>query len=162
MYCIKWRIHWRWLKFKHVRINTQCFINKFRVFWGAPSYWNLEKTMNVLYRKTYKHKKYYVTHQRFVWPSYNWLMTFLKFHDLLLIFVFFFMFMKYHELKSTAILRLNGWEGWTVSKKFISQLIAHICLVYTSIRHLPRLWKHGGLVHCIQMGNQKNKNRFDF
>ena len=34
MYCIKWRVFWRWLKFKHVRINTQFFINK---FWGwAP------------------------------------------------------------------------------------------------------------------------------
>ena len=23
VYCIKWRVLWRWLKFKHVRINTQ-------------------------------------------------------------------------------------------------------------------------------------------
>ena len=33
MYCIKWRVLWRWLKFKHVRINTQFLINK---FWGGP------------------------------------------------------------------------------------------------------------------------------
>ena len=29
VYCIKWRVLWRWLKFKHVKINTQYFINKF-------------------------------------------------------------------------------------------------------------------------------------
>ena len=32
--CIKWRILSRWLKFKHVRINIQFFINKFQ-FWGV-------------------------------------------------------------------------------------------------------------------------------
>ena len=31
--CIKWRVFWRWLKFKTVRINTQFFINKFQGFW---------------------------------------------------------------------------------------------------------------------------------
>ena len=29
VYCVKWRVLWRWLKFKHVKINTQFFINKF-------------------------------------------------------------------------------------------------------------------------------------
>ena len=29
VHCIKWRVLWRWLKFKHVRISTQFFINKF-------------------------------------------------------------------------------------------------------------------------------------
>ena len=34
--CIaSWRVLWRWLKFKHVRINTQFFINKFW-FGGFP------------------------------------------------------------------------------------------------------------------------------
>ena len=36
MSCIKQRVLWRWLKFKHVRINTQFFINKFQ-FLGGPS-----------------------------------------------------------------------------------------------------------------------------
>ena len=35
VYCIKWRVLWRWLKFKHVQINTQLFMNKFQ-FWGVP------------------------------------------------------------------------------------------------------------------------------
>ena len=38
VYFIKWRVLWKWLKFKHVKINTQCFINKFWVFWGSPLY----------------------------------------------------------------------------------------------------------------------------
>ena len=33
--CIRWRVLWRWVKFKHVRINTQFLINKFQ-FWGYP------------------------------------------------------------------------------------------------------------------------------
>ena len=32
------RVLWRWLKFKHVRINTQTFINKFWVFLIPPLY----------------------------------------------------------------------------------------------------------------------------
>ena len=32
VYCIKWRVLWRWLEFKYVRINTQLFINTFWVF----------------------------------------------------------------------------------------------------------------------------------
>ena len=35
MYCMKWRVLWRWLNFKHGRINTQFFINKF-LFFGHP------------------------------------------------------------------------------------------------------------------------------
>ena len=38
MYYIKWRVLWRWLKFKHIRINTQFFTNKFQFFGGPPSY----------------------------------------------------------------------------------------------------------------------------
>ena len=33
VHCIKWRVFWRWLKFVHVRIKTQVFINKFCFFW---------------------------------------------------------------------------------------------------------------------------------
>ena len=33
-HCTKWRESWNWLKFKHVRINMQLFINKFWV--GGP------------------------------------------------------------------------------------------------------------------------------
>ena len=36
VYCIKWRVLWRWLKFKHVRISTQFLINKFWVLGGYP------------------------------------------------------------------------------------------------------------------------------
>ena len=36
MCCIKWRVLWRWVKLKHVRINTQFFINKFWDFGGPP------------------------------------------------------------------------------------------------------------------------------
>ena len=36
VYCIEWGIFYRWLKFKHIRIDTQFFINKFWVL-GAPS-----------------------------------------------------------------------------------------------------------------------------
>ena len=36
IYCIKWRVFWRWLKFKCVRINTQFLISKF-CFFGSPS-----------------------------------------------------------------------------------------------------------------------------
>ena len=35
-YCIKWGILWRWLKVKHLRINTQSFINKFWFLWTPP------------------------------------------------------------------------------------------------------------------------------
>ena len=35
MYCIQWRIIWKCQKFKHVRINTRFFINKF-CFLGSP------------------------------------------------------------------------------------------------------------------------------
>ena len=38
--CIKWRVLWRWRKFKRVRINAQFFINKLWVFWGPPCVWN--------------------------------------------------------------------------------------------------------------------------
>ena len=38
MNCIKWRVLWRWVKFKDVRINTQVFINKFWFYLGPPSY----------------------------------------------------------------------------------------------------------------------------
>ena len=31
----KWSVLWRWLKFKHVRINTWVLVNKFS-FWGSP------------------------------------------------------------------------------------------------------------------------------
>ena len=34
MYCIKWRVLWRWLKLKHVRINTQFLLIN---FWGFGS-----------------------------------------------------------------------------------------------------------------------------
>ena len=37
VYCIKSRLLWRWLKFKHVRINTQFFISKFRGYLGPLS-----------------------------------------------------------------------------------------------------------------------------
>ena len=33
VYFIKWKVLWSWLKIKHVRINTQFFINEFQVFW---------------------------------------------------------------------------------------------------------------------------------
>ena len=37
VYWIRWRGLWRWLKFKHVRTNTQFFIKKFHVgFLGGP------------------------------------------------------------------------------------------------------------------------------
>ena len=36
MYCIQGRVGGRWLMFKHVRINTHYFINKFHIF-GPPS-----------------------------------------------------------------------------------------------------------------------------
>ena len=39
MYCIKWRVLWRWLKFKHVSVTTQFFMNKFWGFLGPPSYY---------------------------------------------------------------------------------------------------------------------------
>ena len=32
------RVLWRWLKFKHIRINTQLFINKFCFLGGPPFY----------------------------------------------------------------------------------------------------------------------------
>ena len=35
MYCIKWRVLWRWLKLKYERINAQFFINK--VCFGGPT-----------------------------------------------------------------------------------------------------------------------------
>ena len=35
-YCIKWRVLWRWLKFKHVRINTHFLINKLCFVGGHP------------------------------------------------------------------------------------------------------------------------------
>ena len=42
--CNKWRALWRWLKFKHVRMNTQCFINKFQVFGASPFIWWVPRT----------------------------------------------------------------------------------------------------------------------
>ena len=36
VYCITWRVLWRCLKFKHGRLNTQFFINKFWVFLVPP------------------------------------------------------------------------------------------------------------------------------
>ena len=38
VYCIQWRVLWRWLTFKHVKINIQFFINKFHFWRGPPSY----------------------------------------------------------------------------------------------------------------------------
>ena len=36
VYCMKWRVLWKWLKFKHLWINKQIFVNKFWVIWGPP------------------------------------------------------------------------------------------------------------------------------
>ena len=44
VYRLKWRVLWRQLKFKHMRINEQVFINKFWVFWGSPLYTYFSKT----------------------------------------------------------------------------------------------------------------------
>ena len=38
MCSIKWRVLWRWLKFKYVRIDTQFFINNFQCFLGPTSH----------------------------------------------------------------------------------------------------------------------------
>ena len=35
VYCIEWRVLWRWLEFNRVRINTQFLVNKVR-FLGPP------------------------------------------------------------------------------------------------------------------------------
>ena len=36
VYCIRWRGLWKWLKFEHVRRNTQLFISKFWGFGVSP------------------------------------------------------------------------------------------------------------------------------
>ena len=46
VYCIKWRVLWRWVKLKHVRIQTKFLINS-GVFLGAPPHmipiiWNIQ------------------------------------------------------------------------------------------------------------------------
>ena len=49
VYWIKWRVLWSWLKFKHLRINTQFFINKFWVVWGFPLICSTENTCEGLW-----------------------------------------------------------------------------------------------------------------
>ena len=46
--CSRWRVLWRWLKFKHIRINTPCFINKFQGFWVPPCICWMKEWMNIL------------------------------------------------------------------------------------------------------------------
>ena len=46
VYFTKWRVHQRWLNFKHVRINTQFFINKFN-FWVPPHIANIKTILLV-------------------------------------------------------------------------------------------------------------------
>ena len=46
--CIKWRVLWRWLRFKHVGISIQFFIKKFWVFLGSPCHINYPQRAFIL------------------------------------------------------------------------------------------------------------------